>query len=420
MKKILPLLLALAAPIVMMAQDSKTMLALCDSLAMQTPVIRRMTMADKAKYSVRKLDYGMTIGIERTPKGRIWNCFVGGGDNADAFFLLNWSDNDGKKWSDVKFIIDPHDANLPFKRRTIVGQLWTDPHGRLWLFMDQAMTYFDGRSGNWCAVCENPDDPEPVWSEPKYIGFGCTLNKPIVTSGGEWVLPVSLWVRNKLNVCMERGWVSNPLCEAHHELDSIRGAHTFVSTDEGQTWEDRGFVLMPKPSFDEQNYIELKDGRLWMTARTGIGICECFSSDGGRTWTEPVLYQPHVNSRHFILRLQSGRLLLVRHGNPQIQTKKRSHLSAYLSDDEGKTWQGGLMLDEREGVSYPTGFQTSDGVIYISYDYERTREGELYLNRFTEADILARKIITRKCYVRKLFYKPGCVKYSKANLTRDR
>ena len=417
MKKKLILLLALTVSLSASAQVSSQMLALCDSLAMQPPVIRRMTKADRGKYSVKNLDYGMTIGIERTPKGRIWNCLVGGGDNADAFFVLNWSDNNGRKWSDIQFIVDPHNPAHPFKRRTIVGQLWTDPKGRLWLFMDQAMTYYDGRSGNWCAVCENPDDAHPVWSAPRYIGFGCTLNKPTVLSTGEWVLPVSLWVRSRLNVCMEKGWTVNPLCEAHHELDPLRGAHTFVSTDEGETWEDRGFVLMPKPSFDEHLYIERNDGRLWMTARTGIGICECFSSDGGYTWTEPALYQPHVNSRHFILRLQSGRLLLIRHGDPQTRTRKRSHLSAWLSDDDGASWKGGLMLDERAGVSYPPGFQAPDGTIYISYDYERTREGELYLNRFTEEDVLSGKIVTRKCYVRRLFFKPGRVRFSEANLS---
>ena len=44
------------------------------------------------KYNAKNLDYGMTIGIERTPGGRIWACWVGGGDNANAFFVLAWSD----------------------------------------------------------------------------------------------------------------------------------------------------------------------------------------------------------------------------------------------------------------------------------------------------------------------------------------
>lgn len=394
---------------------SSEMLEVCDSLAMVPPVIRKISQSDLAKYSVKTLDYGMTLGIEKTPCGRIWNCFIGGGDNADAYLLINWSDNGGKKWTDVKFVVDPHDNSLPFKRRTIVGQLWTDPDGRLWLFMDQAMTYFDGRSANWCAVCENPDADEPVWSEPRYIGFGCTLNKPTVMSTGEWVLPVSLWVRSRINVAKEAGWEQSPFTEAHHELDSLRGAHCFVSEDKGHTWEDRSFVCFPSPSFDEHIFIELEDGRWWMTARTGEGICQSFSSDRGRTWTAPEHYSAHVNSRHFITRLQSGDLLIVRHGMPDKKLKGRSHLRAFISDDDGKTWKGCLLLDERSGISYPTGFQDKDGYIYISYDYERTKCGELYMAKFREEDILAQQLVSPKGFLGKLIYRPGRVKFSAAN-----
>ncbi|MCG4736526.1 glycoside hydrolase [Bacteroides intestinalis] len=158
------------------------------------------------KYNAKNLDYGMTIGIERTPGGRIWACWVGGGDNANAFFVLAWSDDEGKKWTKTKVVIDPHDESLPLKRRTIVGQLWTDPLGRLWLFFDQAMTYYDGRSGNWYTLCENPDFENPVWSEPVYLGIGCTLQKPTVMSSGEWVLPVSIWPRSRMDILLEKGW----------------------------------------------------------------------------------------------------------------------------------------------------------------------------------------------------------------------
>ena len=30
----------------------------------------------------------MIIGIERTPKGRLWACWVGNGDNPNGFFML--------------------------------------------------------------------------------------------------------------------------------------------------------------------------------------------------------------------------------------------------------------------------------------------------------------------------------------------
>ena len=40
------------------------------------------------EYDYDRLDYGMTIGIERTPGGRLWVCWVAGGDSPEAYFLL--------------------------------------------------------------------------------------------------------------------------------------------------------------------------------------------------------------------------------------------------------------------------------------------------------------------------------------------
>ncbi len=384
-----------------------------DSVGMVAPVID--TGPDR-KYNAKNLDFGMTIGIERTPKGRIWACWVGGGDNANAFFVMAWSDTDGEEWSKTKVVIDPHRPGDPLKRRTIVGTLWTDPLGRLWLFFDQGVTYFDGRSGGWCSVCENPDAAAPVWSAPRYIGFGCTLQKPTVASTGEWILPVSLWPRDRMDVLLEKGWTENPLKGAYPELDEFRGAHAFVSTDQGATWERRGMVRFPKPNFDEHLIIEKKDGTWWMTARTGLGICESFSTDKGYTWSKPELYQPHVNSRHFIMRLASGHLLLVRHGMTDTKTSVRSHLRAFVSGDDGKTWAGGLLLDVRTGISYPTGFQAPDGYIYISYDFQRTAEGDVLMARFNEMDILSRKVVSPRSKLQIPISKPGKVKKSAANI----
>jgi hypothetical protein len=46
-------------------------------------------------------------------------------------------------------------------------------------------------------------------------------------------------------------------------------------------------------------------------------------------------------------------------------------MTAFLSDDEGKTWRGGLLLDERSSVSYPDGFEKPDRLIHILYDWNR-------------------------------------------------
>lgn len=386
----------------MLPIKSQSLIELCDRYGMETPVIRS-EFPDR--YLERNLNFTMTAGVERTPGGRIWNCAFGGEDGAKAYLFLTWSDDNGNTWSDVKFVVDGHDDSHPLPRRTTLGNLWTDPLGRLWLFFDQAMTVWDGRGGNWCAVCENPNDEKPVWSEPRYIGIGGTLNKPIVLSSGEWVLPVSVWSEGCF-MHIPKGYQEHPLRYAYPELLDKWGAHTFVSVDQGKTWEQRGLVQCPHHQFDEQNYVELADGRLWMTIRTKKGMYECFSSDKGYTWTTPRYYLPHPSTRHIMCRLSSGAILMVRHGNVYENTKHRCELRAFLSYDEGKTWKGNLLLDERSNISYPSGFQDKNGDIYVSYDYERYKCGTIYMAKFTEKDILNGRL-SRNSYLKKVIFQPG-------------
>lgn len=97
----------------------------------------------------------------------------------------------------------------------------------------------------------------------------------------------------------------------------------------------------------------------------------------------------------------SGSLLFVKHG-PLDQRVKREQLTAFVSDDDGQTWLGGLMLDERDDVTYPDGVQAQDGTIYIVYDYQRTPLGEVLMATFTEEDIRAGKAVTDKTRFREV------------------
>ena len=77
-------------------------------------------------------------------------------------------------------------------------------------------------------------------------------------------------------------------------------------------------------------------------------------------------------------------------GAPKGNTNAMTHgiyVSRFLSEDEGQTWYGGLLLDGRTGVSYPDGVQAPDGRIYVIYDYSRTGEREILMARYTEQDV---------------------------------
>jgi predicted neuraminidase len=348
-------------------------------LSLEPPVIHTQPGPE---YADDRRSGNMIIGLERTPKGRLWACWVGNGDSPNGFFMLATSDDGGSRWSRPRLVIDPTDPpGLP-QRRALVGNLWTDPAGRLWLFFDQSLGYFDGRGGDWYITCDNPDAEEPVWSKPVRFADGCTLNKPTVMANGDWLLPVSLWTRDRIGPVL--------LKEAHRDLDSIRMANVYASTNRGQSWFRRGGVAFPNTDFDEHMIVELRDRRLWMLARSRQGISESFSVDQGATWSAPhasAIQNP--SARFFIRRLASGCLLLVKNGPLGDRLPRRSHLTAFLSDDDGKTWRGGLVLDERAEVSYPDGFQAPDGVIHLLYDWNRHKEAEILLAKFREEDVLA-------------------------------
>lgn len=324
-----------------------------------------------AEYQDEVRPGAMIIGMDRTPKGRLWGCWTGTGDRREGYFILATSDDSGRTWSKPRLVVGARDPSGKRPYGALVGNLWTDPLGRLWLFFDEQIGGEDGRIGDWFVRCDAPDADEPAWSPPVRFAEGCTLNKPTVLKNGDWLLPVSHWAEKK--------------------------ALVYASTDQGNSWKPRGGVVFPDWNFDEHMMVELGDGRLWMLARTNGNPYECFSTDHGKTWSEPkpAATVQNVNARFFLRRLASGRILLVKNGPPSERLKKRSHMSAFLSEDEGRTWRGGLLLDERASVSYPDGFQAPDGLIYILYDWNRHSDAEILLAKFREEDVLAGRLVSK-------------------------
>ncbi|WP_461786538.1 sialidase family protein, partial [Prosthecobacter sp.] len=343
-------------------------------------------------YGQKYLPFAMAASMEATSKGRLWTCWAGGQDGPNAYLLASYSDDQGKSWRDPVFVIDPQAHGL--KMGTRLGSFWCDPKGRLWLFFHQSVGMFDGSCSNWFVHCDDPDAEKPVWTQPVYIGFGASLNKPIVRKNGEWILPVSLW---------ERWHIDKPFADCYHELDAVRGSNVFVSDDEGDHWRYRGGIIYKESCFNEHTVAELNDGRLWMLSRGMKETFQSFSADGGKTWQPQSTAFPHVNSKAVIRRLQSGHLLVIRHGHDMTKaTDGRKELTAFLSTDDGKTWSGKLLLDERDNVSYPDIAQAPNGDIYIHYDRERTGSAEILFARFREEDVQAGKLISKNAALKNL------------------
>lgn len=336
-------------------------------------------------------------GMERTRNGRLWVTWTAGGDNENAFLMSAWSDDEGRTWTHPKFRIASEVSPHGFKRSHCCSVFWNDPLGRLWWIFDDRMGSFDGRSGTWYSLCENPDSSDPQWSEPVRIWHGVSLNRPQILSDGVWIMGISLWPRHRIYGFEGQTWEYDRYDGDYtRELDSFRKAWIFASRDNGRTWERRGGAVAEQREFDEPSIIERRDGSLLMYLRTYYGLAETESSDRGYSWADPKPSSiPHSPARIFTCRLQSGRLLMVRHDVARTGPQPRSNLTAYLSDDEGRNWYGAFRFENRECVSYPDGFQHPDGRIFIQYDHKRI-DGSLQLSIFTEEDVAAGRIVSGK------------------------
>ncbi len=351
-------------------------------LAMRVPTLISPVPRD---YYPEVDDYTMSAGMARTPGGRIFLSWFGREDGPETVMLLTHSDDEGKSWSGPDYLIDPGFTPEGHHVSCLVGTMWCDPKGRMWWIFSQSIGYFDGRAGVWASICENPDAEKPVWGTPFRIWHGCALNKPTVLANGEWVLPVSLWRREHIWVDQRFSW-GNVDASLYADLDHRRGANLLVSNDHGKTWELRGMQRSVDPCFDEHMYLERADGSLVMYARDHHGMVCSESADRGWNWTPFQRAWYTASARFFTVKLPSGKWLMVRYDTTT--AGDRSHLTAFLSADEGKSWYGRLLLDERGGISYPDGFVHPDGRIFVQYDIHRAH-GEILMAVFTEADIEA-------------------------------
>jgi len=332
-------------------------------------------------------------GLERTPNGRLFVSWFSGGPKEPApenTVYLCRSDDQGHSFTEPVPMARPTGSGRAFD-----PTLWRDPGGRLWYIFNRGNKKTAEHSV-YARTCADPDAATPVWSEEFRVGYdeaplSFRINKPTVLSTGEWIMPVT--------------HAAEPIHDWFAGPKQLQGVG--ISTDQGKTWRLHGAIKAPHWAL-ENMIVQLKDGRLWMLIRTGSGLLwQSYSSDRGKTWTEAIASTiANPGSRFFIRRLASGNLLLVNH----YRFKGRSHITARLSTDDGKTWNEGLLLDERGGVSYPDGIQAEDGRIWIVYDRDRQGAGEILLATFREEDVVAGKNVSGKVRLKQVvnrLNKPG-------------
>ncbi len=134
------------------------------------------------------------------------------------------------------------------------------------------------------------------------------------------------------------------------------------------------------------NGVERRQPKGWHWGEKGVAWADfvlptysCRSTDDGRTWETPVrLSVPWCGCIHSLIQMRSGRVVLV---GQEIIPQWRHATVMWVSDDLGKTWQRGDMLDYGVGVHDHAGsiegsvIERNDGSLYLLL---RTESGYLW------------------------------------------
>ncbi|MDQ0248655.1 putative neuraminidase [Sphingomonas kyeonggiensis] len=297
--------------------------------------------------------------IVQTRNGALAAAWFGGTHERSPDVEIWFARRDAKGWETPRSVangIQPDGTRLP----TWNPVLFQDPAGPLHLY------YKLGPSPQswWGMVVTSPDGGRS-WSKPQRLPegmLGPIKNKPVVLRSGAWLAPSST----------ENG--STWEWKLHFER----------SEDSGRSWTQTAPVPVdPEARFDaiQPSILFLPGGKLEAIARSRQGVLVAAqSADEGKSWGKLFAVDlPNPNSGTDAVTLKDGRQLIVyNHAAQQPDTPgkgRRYPLNIAISRD-GVHWRPALTLETEplpEGYAYPAVIQSADGLVHITYTWNRQR-----------------------------------------------
>lgn len=288
--------------------------------------------------------------IEQTSKGQFLASWFGGTHEGSKDVVI-WgirSTEDG--WSDPEIWADGKVND------TIQYPCWNPV---LFRSKDEDLIHLFYKVGpnprEWWGMVKTSTDNGKTWGEPKRLPdgiLGPIKNKPLELPDGKIISPSSVEVN-------ENRW----------------RAHVEISEDHGKTW-----IFSPIDSTSSFNVIQPSvlrhaNGKLQVLCRSKEGVvATSWSEDEGETWgplSATNLENP--NSGTDAIGYKDFFLIVY---NPDLPGKEwwegRTKLRLAYSKD-GINWEDLFILENEEKgeFSYPTIFKDSEGLIHVTYTYNR-------------------------------------------------
>jgi sialidase-1 len=274
--------------------------------------------------------------------------------------MLTRSADEGRTWSTPETLADtPSDDRHP--------ALLEFPDGRLLCtFFAYQSGKANGEPGSYCRVhVTRSSDGGRTWTTPKPL--------PSPFASDETDGPILLQQDSSALVVVDGQMPEGGPWQAG----------VFRTDDQGRTWK---LLATVKADHDlsEPSIAQLPDGRLVMIARAEGDIC--WSSDGGRTWTEPRTFGMRMYAPSLYV-LRDGTLLCL-HGS---YAPGAGGLRAIFSRDGGETWVApaadhGFLIDTTYG--YGKAMELPDGALFAAYlstgghQTEDARSNAIWCTRF--------------------------------------
>jgi hypothetical protein len=290
------------------------------------------------------------------------------------YITVSISVDSGRNWLNDQIVIYPKNKS----HRFFDPLLWRDKLGKLNLFYGSAKDslIWDGFGGvNSLQMAW--DGKKITASKPLRLSDGVMSNKPLyLPSKNEILFPV---------------YIDKPLSSS--SVDKIypkNGVFIYSNISDKHQLKYYSSIDIEEELriHDEPQMVQISNsGDLLAMLRTTKGIYYTNSSDFGKSWAPIKAFTasgPTTSSRFYLGKLLSGNLLLITNNS-----NTRNKMTAFLSNDGGKTWPHKLLLDARDNVSYPDADQTIDGNIHVVFDRERIVAKDILYCKFTEKDLIS-------------------------------